>query len=56
MTIRLDPGAGGRSIGEDALNMADMIVSTVDGSAVSLGIRVASGSPVSHSILYIDWG
>jgi uncharacterized protein YycO len=49
--IPLDPGAGGCSIGEAALQMADIIVSTTD-AGVSRGIRVGTGSAVSHAAMY----
>lgn len=55
MTIPLDPGRGGRSIGLDALRPADIIVSTTD-AAISQAIRAASGSSVSHAILYAGQG
>jgi uncharacterized protein YycO len=53
--IPLDPGAGGRSIGADALEIGDVILSTT-ADAVSRGIRAASGAPVSHSMLYVGGG
>jgi uncharacterized protein YycO len=49
--IALDPGVGGLSIGISALAPADIIVST-SGAAVSGGIRVVTGSVVSHASLY----
>jgi uncharacterized protein YycO len=54
-TIPLSPTTGGRSIGPDALEIGDIILATT-GDAVSLGIRVASGAPVSHAMLYIGGG
>ncbi len=53
MAIQLDPGAGGRSIDTRALHMGDIVVSTIKKSVISAGIRAATSSPVSHSILYI---
>ena len=53
--IPLDPGTGGQSIDERALNIGDIIVSTTD-QTVSQAIRRATRSPVSHSILYIGDG
>jgi uncharacterized protein YycO len=52
MTIPLDPGAGGMSIGSDSLQIADIIVSTTS-AFVSAVIRAGTGSEVSHSALYI---
>lgn len=49
--IPLDPGAGGCSIGETALQMGDIIVSTTD-AGVSGAIRVGTGSSASHAALY----
>jgi uncharacterized protein YycO len=54
MAIPLDPGAGGRSIDARALRMSDIIVSTT-GDAISRGIRLATRSAVSHSMLYIGY-
>ena len=53
--IPLDPGAGGRSIGESALQTGDIIVSTT-GARVSGLIRWATKSQVSHAMLYIGGG
>ena len=55
MTIPLDPGAGGRSIGTDALEIGDIIVSTTP-ARISELIRAVTDSPVSHSMLYIGGG
>lgn len=55
MTIPLDPGRGGRSIGVDSLEIADIIVSTTP-ERISRIIRAATGSHVSHSMLYIGGG
>jgi uncharacterized protein YycO len=55
MGIPLDPGAGGRSIGESALSVGDMIASTTS-AFISGAIRAASDYPVSHTILYIGDG
>ncbi len=51
-TIPLDPGTGGRSIGSSVLRMGDIIVATTDQTVSSL-IRWATGSQVSHAMLYI---
>ena len=53
--IPLDPGADGHSIGEDALQAGDIIVSTTDHIS-SRGIRFGTGSQVSHAKLYIGAG
>jgi cell wall-associated NlpC family hydrolase len=53
--VPLAPATGGRSIGEDALQTGDIILSTTS-DFVSGGIRVFTGSPVSHSALYIGNG
>src|SRR5262245_10809571 len=53
--IPLDPGNGGRSIGPDALEMGDIILSTTD-EFVSDAIRAFSGAPVSHSMIYTGDG
>jgi uncharacterized protein YycO len=53
--IPLDPGAGGQSIGQDSLDVGDVILSTTS-DAVSRGIRAASGAQVSHSMLYVGGG
>lgn len=53
--IALDPGAGGQSIAEDALQTGDIIVSTTDHLS-SRGIRFGTGSQVSHAKLYIGAG
>lgn len=55
MTIPLDPGAGGRSIDERALAIGDIVVSTTP-ALISKLIRVATGSVVSHAMLYIGGG
>lgn len=55
MTIPLDPGAGGRSIDEQALAIGDIVVSTTP-AMISRAIRTATGSVVSHAILYIGGG
>lgn len=55
MTIPLDPGAGGRSIGLQALLPGDILVSTTD-EWVSRGIRDVTDSEVSHSMLYLGEG
>jgi cell wall-associated NlpC family hydrolase len=53
--IELDPGVGGQCIGEDALQVADLIVSTT-AARVSRAIRSATSSPVSHAMLYVGNG
>ena len=53
--IPLDPGAGGRSVDENALQTGDIIVSTT-GAQVSSLIRWATKSQVSHAVLYIGGG
>src|SRR5690242_8668703 len=55
MAIPLDPGAGGQSISPDALQTADIIVSTT-AAAVSRVIRAGTISDVSHAALYIGGG
>jgi uncharacterized protein YycO len=55
MTIPLDPGAGGRSIGTDALEIGDIVVSTTP-AWISRRIKEVTGSPVSHAMLYIGGG
>lgn len=49
--VPLDPGVGGCSIHEGALQMADIIVSTTN-AGVSGAIRVGTGSSASHAALY----
>lgn len=53
--VPLDPGNGGRSIGADALQIGDIIVSTTSklGSRI---IRLGTGADVSHAILYVGDG
>jgi cell wall-associated NlpC family hydrolase len=53
--IALDPGVGGYSVGSNGLQGADIIVSTTK-AGISLGIRVATGSVVSHAALYCGSG
>ena len=53
--IPLDPGTGGRSIDQAALQNGDIIVTTRNGP-VSRAIRAATNAPVSHAILYIGNG
>ena len=55
LDIPLDPGNGGMSIGPDALEVGDIIVSTT-ADAISRGIRFATSSEVSHSMLYVGQG
>jgi uncharacterized protein YycO len=56
MPIPLDPGAGGRSIGARALQIADIIVSTHADEITSRIIRTVTSSPVSHTSLYVGGG
>jgi uncharacterized protein YycO len=56
MPIPLDPGNGGRSIGADALEIADIIVSTHADGLTSKIIRTVTNSPVSHTSLYVGGG
>ena len=51
----LDPGVGGQSIGEGALQIGDVIVSTTAHASSAL-IRFGTGSQVSHAKLYIGGG
>ena len=53
--IPLDPGVGGRSIGESALEAGDVILSTTD-HPVSETIRKVTGDEVSHAALYVGNG
>jgi hypothetical protein len=53
--IPLDPGVGGQSIGIDALQIGDIILSTTD-HLTSTVIRAGSGSQVSHASLYVGQG
>jgi N-acetylmuramoyl-L-alanine amidase/uncharacterized protein YycO len=53
--IPLDPGVGGMSVGQDALESGDIIVSTTS-QASSAIIRFGTGSQVSHAKLYIGDG
>jgi N-acetyl-anhydromuramyl-L-alanine amidase AmpD/uncharacterized protein YycO len=53
--IPLDPGVGGMSIGPDALEIGDIILSTT-GQIISRAIRTASNAQVSHSMLYVGQG
>lgn len=53
--IPLDPGAGGRSVGQGALKAGDIIVSTTR-AFVSRAIRLGTISPVSHVMLYVGDG
>lgn len=55
MDIPLDPGAGGRSIGVEAMQPGDIIVSTTR-AWVSRAIRLGTLSPVSHVMLYLGGG
>lgn len=51
MTIPLDPGIGGQSIGSADLQDADIIVSTT-AKLLSVAIKKATGAVVSHAMLY----
>jgi uncharacterized protein YycO len=53
--IPLDPGNGGMSIGPDALQVGDIILSTTDAASSGL-IRFGTGAVVSHALLYVDQG
>jgi N-acetyl-anhydromuramyl-L-alanine amidase AmpD len=53
--IPLDPGNGGRSIGLDALEMGDIILSTTS-EFISDAIRAFTSAPVSHAMIYTGDG
>ena len=54
--IALDPkNGGGMCISPAALKLGDLIVSTT-GANVSTAIRVGTGSPVSHAMLFVGGG
>lgn len=53
--IPLDPGVGGMSIGYDALQPGDIILSTTD-ATVSKLIRFGTAGQVSHAMLYVGQG
>ncbi len=53
--IALDPGVGGRSVGQSALNPGDLIISTTP-DLVSHAIRLGTGSEVSHALVYLGEG
>jgi uncharacterized protein YycO len=53
--IPLDPGNGGMSIGSDALEVGDIIVSTT-AAPISDLIRFGTGSQVSHAMLFVGQG
>lgn len=53
--IPLDPGAGGRSIAESALQPGDVLVSTTR-DPVSGAIRGVTASPVSHAAIVLKNG
>jgi V8-like Glu-specific endopeptidase len=53
--IPLDPGVGGMSIGYDALQVGDIILSTTD-ATISRAIRSATSGTISHAMLYVDQG
>src|SRR6266545_6085177 len=55
MSIPLDPGRGGRSVGDGALAMGDILVSTTPALS-SAAIRIGAGADVSHARLYIGAG
>ncbi len=54
-SIPLDPGVGGRSIGMDALQQGDIIISTTNDSDSKL-IRFVTGSEISHASVYVGNG
>ncbi len=55
--IPLDPGVGGRSIGPNALEVGDLIVTyNAHGWPVSPAIRAITGQDVSHVMMYVDQG
>lgn len=53
--IPLDPGVGGQSIGMNALQIGDIILSTTD-AAISRAIRAMTSGQISHAMLYVDQG
>ena len=53
--IPLEPDNGGLSIGPDALDIADIIVSTTDAFG-SAAIRKLMGNTISHAALYVGDG
>ena len=53
--IALDPGIGGCSVGDLALQAADIIISTT-GAIISGAIRIGTSSVVSHGALYCGSG
>lgn len=55
MNIPLDPGVGGMSLHPDALQPADIIVSTTN-ALVSRVIRTTTASQISHAMLYAGNG
>jgi V8-like Glu-specific endopeptidase/cell wall-associated NlpC family hydrolase len=55
LSIPLDPGVGGQSIGVDALSPGDIIVSTAR-HPVSYAIRAGTLSAISHAMLYVGDG
>ena len=55
LAIPLDPGEGGMSIGVDALQAGDIIVSTAR-HIVSYAIRLGTLSAISHAMLYVGDG
>lgn len=55
LDVPLDPGEGGRSIGLDALQPADIIVSTAR-HPVSYAIRLGTISAIGHAMLYVGDG
>lgn len=55
LSIPLDPGVGGQSIGVDALSPGDIIVSTAR-HPVSYAIRAGTLSAISHAMLYVGGG
>jgi hypothetical protein len=54
--VPLDPDAGGRSIGQSPLVIADILLSTQDDPIVANTVRRVTDSEVSHASLYIGDG
>lgn len=54
-TIPLDPGIGGQSIGIEALEPGDIIISTTN-QIISKAIKIATDSEISHSAVYVGDG
>ncbi|MEM6697332.1 MAG: hypothetical protein AAF599_02980 [Bacteroidota bacterium] len=54
--IPLSPKTGGRSIGEDTLEIGDIILSTTNDPEISGNIRKVTRSEVSHAAIYVGNG